>query len=217
MTSRTVLSNKLDNYGSNIIGSRIPSASTIRPSSVNTNRRLKNQEYSRPASTSRSMRSNFNLSTIGLNINTRADIPIEDKDILENLKGTLIRTIYTNCNGKSILDGLPHDTYLIEIENSKNFIGTGLIFKNNFIIEENIKNLKEVGESNNKIGMTSKLIGLKRQIDSYVSIYTSFIKNAENFDFTPLKTCNIILRKLTEIKTEAFLEEGIKIYLILII
>ena len=210
MTSKTVLSNRLDNYGSNIMSSRIPSASIIRPSSVNTNRRLKNQEYNRPASTSKSIMSNYSISTIGLNINTRADIPIEDKDILENLKGTLIRTVYTNSEGKSILDGLPHDTYLIEIENSKNFIGTGLIFKTNYIIEENTKNLKGVNGPNNKLGMASKLIGLKRQTDSYVSIYTSFIKDAENFDFTPIKNCNIILRKLTEIKTEAFLEEGIK-------
>lgn len=206
MTSKTVLSNRLDNHGSNIMSSRIPSASTIRPSSVNTNRLLKNQDYSRPASTSRSMKSNFNISSIGLNLNTRADIPIEDKDILENLKGTLIRTVYTNGDGKLILDGLPHDTYLVEIENSKNFIGTGLIFKTNFIIDGNTK---EVAGLNSKLGMTSKLIGLKRQTDSYISIYTSFIKDAENFDFTPLKNCNIILRKLTEIKTEAFLEEGI--------
>jgi hypothetical protein len=210
MTSKTVLSSRLDNYGSNIMSSRIPSPSIIRPSSVNTNRRLKNQEYNRPASTSKSIMSNYSFSTMGLNIKIKADIPIEDKDILENLKGTLIRTVYTNAEGKSILDGLPHDTYLIEIENSKNFIGTGLIFKTNYIIEENTKSLKGVNGPNNKLGMTSKLIGLKRQTDSYASIYTSFIKDAENFDFTPIKNCNIILRKLTEIKTEAFLEEGIK-------
>ena len=209
MNVRPMTSKTIHNYGSNIMSSRIPSASSMRPSSVNTNRRLKNQEYSRPVSTSKSIRSVFNFPNAGLNINTRSDIPIEDKDILENLKGTLIRTVYTNCDGKSILDGLPHDTYLIEIENSKNFIGSGLIFKTNFIIEENTRSLREVGIQNSKLGISSKLIGLKRQTDSYVSIYTSFIKDAENFDFTPVKSCNIILRKLTDIKTEAFLEEGI--------
>lgn len=212
MTGKSVLSNRFDNYGTNLLSSRIPSASTIRPSSVTTNRRLKNQEYSRPASTSRSIRSNNLISTFSFNINSKADIPIEDKDVLDNLKGTLIRTVYTSPDGKSMLDGLPHDTYLIEIENSKNFVGTGLIFKTNFIIEENTKILKENNVQNNKMGTTNKLIGLKKQTDSYVSIYTSFIKDAENFDFTPIKNCNIILRKLTEIKTEAFLEEGKFVY-----
>jgi len=208
ITSKTNPSNRLDYYGSQNANSRIPSASLVRPSSVNTNRKLINQDYTRPASTTKSIRSNYSISTIGLNINTRADIPIEDKDVLENLKGTLIRTIYTEGDGKSILEGLPHDTYLIEVENSKNFIGTGLIFKINFIIDENTNSLKEGNGPNNKLGMTSKLIGLKRQTDSYVSIYTSFIKDAENFDFVPVKNCNILLRKITEIKTEAFLEEG---------
>jgi len=209
MTSKSILSNKFDKIRANVLPNRIPSATTIRPSSVNTNRRVKDrQEYSRPASSSKTTRTNLNISTIGLNINTRADIPIEDREIMENLKGTLIRTVYTNGEGKSILDGLPHDTYLIEIENSKNFIGNGLIFKTNFIIEENSKALKEYNGPMNKLGTTSKLIGLKRQTDAFVSIFTSYIKDAENFDFTPLKNCNIILRKITEIKTEAYMEEG---------
>jgi hypothetical protein len=208
MTSKSILSNKIDNMKTNILCHRIQSSSTTRPSSVNTNRLVRNQQdNSRPVSSSRSVYINNSLISSGLNINTRADIPIEDKDILENLKGTLIRTVYTNGVGKCIMDGLPHDTYLIEIENSKNFIGNGLIFKTNFIIDSVTKNLKD-NSVNNKLGTTNKLIGLKRQTDAYVSIYTSFIKDAENFDFTPLKNCNIILRRIDDEKKDSYIEEG---------
>ena len=210
MTSKSILSNRIDNMKSNILTGRLQSASTIRPSSVNTYRKISKTKRDdlRPSSSAKSSRSNCNISNIGFNFNTRSDIILEDKDILENFKGTLIGTVYTDREGKYILDSLPHDTYLIEIENSKNFIGCGLIFKTNFIIEGNKDSKKSKTDPLNIFGTTSKLIGLKRQTDSYVSVYISYTKDQENYDFIPLKDCNIILRKLTDIKTESFMEEG---------
>ena len=162
MTGRSILSNKIDNmYMVNQQrNSRIKSAATIRPSSVNTFSRrnqqiqiqLKSQNQNqnnnnnqnqksqlqtqRPKSSAKTRTSYINPNmSININFNNKSDMTIEDPDIIDNLKGTLIRTIYTNREGKYTLDSLPHDTYLIEIENSKNFIGCAQVFKMNFIIE----------------------------------------------------------------------------------
>lgn len=222
MTSRSILSNKFDNIKN--ITSRIASASTIRPSSVSTNRlaksRMNNNFYdkdNRPASSARSIKTNTSLNNTAFNfaVNPRADCIIEDKEVIENLKATLIRTVYTNREGRFILDSLPYDTYLIEIENSKNFIGCGMVFKPNFILDSGsqINTEKTLGKIKNGLGTFAKLIGLKRQTDAYVSIFISFIKDAENFDFITLKNCTIIFRKIEEIKVDSFIDEGKSSYL----
>ena len=131
MTSRSILTNKNDTNNSNYFSHRLTSASTTRPASVGANIRVKSPTENNFRSSSNSK---FNNS-MGFNINSKSDITIEDKDILQNIKGSLIRTVYTNREGRHILDNLPHDTYLIEIENSKNFIGCGMVYKTNFIIE----------------------------------------------------------------------------------
>lgn len=213
MTGRSILSNKIENLNNQRIG-RIRSAATIRPSSVNVNKRNQHNKspkknLSRPLSSAKtrvSANSNNNVN-MSLNFNTRADTAIEDPEIIENLKGTLIRTVYTNREGKYTLDSLPHDTYLIEIENSKNFIGCAQIFKMNFIIEKKGDNTK-INDPLNYFGITSKLIGLKRQTDAYVSVYISFINNLENYDFMPIKECTITLRKIMETQTDCLLEQG---------
>lgn len=217
MTGKSVLSNKIDNINNHIRNGRIRSAATIRPSSVNVLKRNQNNSrvqsamtnhsnIKRPTSSAR-IRTNPINTNISINFNIRGDQPIEDQELIENLKGTLIRTVYTDRDGRYILDSLPHDTYLIEIENSKNFIGSALIYKMNFIIENQGESNKNKGPLN-YFGMNSKLIGLKRQTDAYVSVYVSFINNIENYDFMPVKECQISLRKITENNTDAILEQG---------
>jgi len=213
-----MLSNKIDNINNQQKSSRIKSAATIRPSSVNTFKRSQNQggpqrikspnsnNLQRPKSSAKTRPINTNMS-INFNFNTRSDVGIEDPEIIENLKGTLIRTIYTNREGRYTLDSLPHDTYLIEIENSKNFIGCAQIFKMNFIIE-NKGDPKKIKDPLSYFGTTSKLIGLKRQTDAYVSVYISFINNLESYDFMPIKECAITLRKIMENPTDFLLEQG---------
>lgn len=210
MTSRSILTNKNDTNNSNYFSHRLTSASTTRPASVGANIRVKSPTENNFRSSSNSKFNNSQINSMGFNMNSKSDITIEDKDILENIKGSLIRTVYTNREGRHILDNLPHDTYLIEIENSKNFIGCGMIFKTNFIIESMKNNSSQVNgdNPNNNLGTASKLIGLKRQVDSYVSIYTSYTKDPESYDFTPVKNCMIILRKLNDAQSETFMEEG---------
>jgi hypothetical protein len=228
MTGRSILSNKIDNmYMINQQpqkSSRIKSAATIRPSSVNTfsrrnqhggqnlNQNLKSKlqtQAQRPKSSAKTRTSYLNPNmSININFNNKSDMTIEDPEIIENLKGTLIRTIYTNREGKYTLDSLPHDTYLIEIENSKNFIGCAQVFKMNFIIETK-GDPKKINDPLNYFGNTSRLIGLKRQTDAYVSVYISFINNLENYDFMPIRECVISLRKIIEsTATDLILEQG---------
>lgn len=213
MTGRSVLSNRIDNINNHVRNGRIRSAATIRPSSVNALKKNHHQQNIRPKSPNHmnldmvrpksSARSRPKTSipvNMSFNLNIKGDQTIEDQEMIENLKGTLIRTVYTDRDGRHLLDQLPHDTYLIEIENSKNFIGSAMIYKMNFIIENN---------GPKSLGMSSKLIGLKRQTDAYVSVYISFINNLENYDFSPVKDCQISLRKITENTTDAILEQGI--------
>ena len=197
-----MLSNKVDNLNNG----RIRSAATIRPSSVNALKRTQQRQPSALQRPQTSVRSRAQVNpNVSLNFN-RPDTAIEDSEVIENLKGSLIRTIYTNREGRYTLDSLPHDTYLIEIENSKNFIGCAQIFKMNFIIET--KGDSKVKDPLLFFGTTSKLIGLKRQTDAYVSVYISFINNIENYDFMPIKDCTISLTKITENPTDCFLEQG---------
>lgn len=207
MTGRSMLSNKIDNINNQMKSNRIRSAATIRPSSVNVNKRNahKSPKSIRPKSSAKTRAS---LPTnMSMNFPNRADVPIEDQETIENLKGTLIRTIYTNREGKYTLDSLPHDTYLIEIENSKNFIGCAQIFKMNFIIE-NKGDSNKIKDPLAYFGTTSKLIGLKRQTDAYVSVYISYINNLESYDFMPIRECQITLRKIMENQTDCLLEQG---------
>ena len=85
-----MLSNKIDNINNHIMNGRIKSAATIRPTSVNSYRRNQQNKspkaaMQRPKSSAKTRVSiNPNMS---LNFNTRSDVPIEDPEIIENLKG----------------------------------------------------------------------------------------------------------------------------------
>ena len=71
---------------------------------------------------------------------------------------------------------MPYDSYLIEVENSKNFMGGGTIVQ----FQKISNNKKNMPTNGNYI--VNKIIGLKRQIDAYVEVYL-FTKGKGN-DFT---------------------------------
>ena len=116
-----------------------------------------------------------NSSFTFLNQSKRVDV-IEDISILNKLKGKLLSTGYCDKSGNLVFENVPYDSYLIEVENNKNFMGCGTIIQFQKI-SPNKKNLCANGNH-----IVKKLIGLKRQIDSYVEVYL-FSKGKEN-DFT---------------------------------
>ena len=117
-----------------------------------------------------------------LNQSKRGDL-IEDISFLNQLKGKLLSTGYSDKSGNLFFENVPYDSYLIEIENNKNFLGCGMIVQFQKIFSTNNKNnIKNISENGNYI--VNKLIGLKRQIDAYVEVYLFSKGKNENNDFT---------------------------------
>ncbi len=110
-----------------------------------------------------------------LNQSKRNDI-IEDMSILNKLKGKLLSEGYSDKNGNLFFENVPYDSYLIEVENSKNFMSSGAIVQ----FQKILSNKKNISENGNYL--VNKLIGLKRQIDAYVEVYL-FSKGKEK-DFS---------------------------------
>ena len=125
-----------------------------------------------------SVKNNSTLSF--LNQSKRSDI-IEDVSILNQLKGKLLSSGYSDKSGNLFFENVPYDSYLIEIENNKHFLSCGMViqFQKIFNINNNKKNIAENGNY-----LVNKLIGLKRQIDAYVEVYLFSKGKNENNDFS---------------------------------
>ncbi len=122
-----------------------------------------------------------NSSLSFLNQSKRVDV-IEDISIVNQLKGKLLSTGYADKSGILFFENVPYDSYLIEIENNKNFLGCGSVVQFQKIYNTN--NAKKNNLSQNGNYIISKLIGLKRQIDAYVEVYLFTKGKSENNDFT---------------------------------
>ena len=109
-----------------------------------------------------------------LNQSKRIEV-IEDMSILNKLKGKLLSKGYCDKSGILIFENVPYDSYLIEVENNKNFMAGGSIVQ-----FQKIFNNKHMSTNDNYI--VNKIIGLKRQIDAYVEVY--LFTKAKGNDFT---------------------------------
>ena len=117
-----------------------------------------------------------NNSTLSFsNFSKRGDL-LEDVSLVNDLKGKLLSTGYADKSGILIFENVPYDSYLIEIESSKIFLGCGMpILFHKIYNKTNSQNL-------NSNYLLNKIFGLKRQIDAFVEVYL-FSKH-ENSDFT---------------------------------
>ena len=98
------------------------------------------------------------------------------------MKGKLLSTGYSDKSGNLFFENVPYDSYLIEVENNKNFLGCGTVVQFQKIFNTNNDTKKNVSEDGNYI--FSKIIGLKRQIDAYVEVYLFSKGKNENNDFS---------------------------------
>ena len=102
-----------------------------------------------------------------------------------------------NKQGILIFENVPYDSYLIEVESSKIFLGCGMP-----IIFQKIYNKKIVDNSSNKNNnyLLNKIFGLKRQIDAFVEVYL-FSKNEKN-DFSGINLISdakvVLIKKFFE-------------------
>jgi hypothetical protein len=147
----------------------------------------------RPLSTSRFNRLNSSKMTM------RDNEFFEDKERIGLLKGTMIRTTFTNAEGHFKLDDIPFDTYLLEIEDSKNFQAYAVVVK----VSHYMENLN-----------LNKIIGLRRQVNSHVEVYVYFnINNQDEFNMQLVSGCELILRRCSEnIADNTFFDDNRKFF-----
>ena len=138
-----------------------------------------------------------NNSSLSYNYSKKGDI-IDDFSQINELKGKLLSTGYVNKQGILIFENVPYDSYLIEVESSKIFLGCGMP-----IIFQKIYNKKVVDNSSNKNNsnyLLNKIFGLKRQIDAFVEVYL-FSKNEKN-DFSGINLISdakvVLIKKFFE-------------------
>lgn len=199
-TMRPFSSGRSVSYTSNLVSSRIQSG-TSRLESGRTriqSATRNNLSYYSNYSTFRPLSSqSLKLSTMGSFINEN----IEDKDLINKLKGTLIRTSFTDKKGNITFLELPYDSYLIEIEDSKNFLQMAQIVKMNKIF---------IPKSEKENFTITKYFGLKRQTNSYLEIYLYFNLDKDDFNMQLISGADVTLRKALDGVTidTAFFDES---------
>ena len=126
---------------------------------------------------------------------------VEDISVLNQLKGKLLSSGYSDKSGNLFFENVPYDSYLIEVENNKNFLACGMVVQFQKILDiKNTKNKKNISENGNYI--VNKLIGLKRQIDAYVEVYLFSKGKKDNIDFSGVNLISgarvILIKKFFE-------------------
>ena len=135
-----------------------------------------------------------NNSTLSFsNFSKRGDL-IEDLSQVNELKGKLLSTGYVDKSGILIFENVPYDSYLIEVESSKIFLGCGMP-----LLFQKIYN-KNKSQNSNSNYLLNKIFGLKRQIDAFVEVYL-FSKNETN-DFNGINLISdarvVLIKKFFE-------------------
>ena len=198
--SKINLNNNMNNFINN---------SKINNSNINNKLNLTQKTLStRPQSgyKNKSMNNTFNYSkknnsTVSfLNQSKRGDV-IEDISVINQLKGKLLSTGYSDKSGNLFFENVPYDSYLIEVENNKNFLACGMVLQFQKIFDtNNANNKKNISENGNYI--INKIIGLKRQIDAYVEVYLFSKGKNESNDFTGVNLISgarvILIKKFFE-------------------
>ena len=141
-----------------------------------------------------------NVSINNNNISKKGEI-IEDLSIINQIKGKLLSTGYSDKYGFLYFKNVPFDSYVIEIENNKKFLGCGALIQ-----------FKKINQNpkNNENYIFNKIFGLKRQISAYVEVYLFSNEQKDNkFEINFISGANVFLKKNGE-EEEIELKESIK-------
>ena len=138
-----------------------------------------------------------NSTTSFFNYSKKTDL-IEDLSLVNDLKGKLLSTGYVDKSGILIFENVPYDSYLIEVESSKVFLGCGMPILFQKIYNKNNSQNSANKSTNNYL--LNKIFGLKRQIDAFVEVYL-FSKNEKN-DFSGINLISdakvVLIKKFFE-------------------
>ena len=103
--------------------------------------------------------------------NNKSKLFIEDSTQLKKMKGKILSSAFSDKEGIILLENVPYDSYIIEVENNQNFKSCGIFLQ--------FKKIFEYDELNNpyknKLFTYNRIIGLTKQIDSYVQVFIYFI------------------------------------------
>ena len=103
-------------------------------------------------------------------------------------------------SGILIFEDVPYDSYLIEVESSKIFLGCGMPIIFQKIYKKNNSQNSENKNNNNNKYLLNKIFGLKRQIDAFVEVYL-FSRNEKN-DFSGINLISdakvVLIKKFFE-------------------
>ena len=114
---------------------------------------------------------------------------IEDLNIVKSLKGKLLSSGYTDKEGVLIFENVPFDSYLLEVESSKNFLSCGFIVQFNQIYSV-------LRTNNPKENYTlNKIIGIRKQIDSYLEIFIYSNCNNDGLDMELISDAKVTLKR----------------------
>ena len=109
---------------------------------------------------------------------------IDDSDVINSVKGKLLSSGYTNIEGILTFHNVPYDTYLIEIENNRNFLQCAAVLKFTQIMKPNINTSKYT---------INKIFRLKRQIDAYLEVYLYSNNNKVEHKMKLIENARVIL------------------------
>ena len=168
---------------------------------------LQNEANNNVLLTKNSNCSNNNLNTsekgnysVNNSISKKGEI-IEDLTKLNLIKGKLLCSGYTDKSGLLYFENVPFDSYVIEVEGNKKFIGCGALIQ-----------FKKISRNSNinENYIFNKVFGLKRETNSYVEVYLFSNETKDNkFEINFIKGATVILKKMGEQGDELELKENI--------
>ena len=135
------------------------------------------------------------------NISKKGEI-IEDISLINKIKGKLLCIGYSDKMGLLYFENVPFDSYVIEVEGNKKFLGCGTLVQ-----------FKKIFKSNkiNQNYIFSKIFGLKRQLNAYLEVYLFSNKLKDNkYEINFIKDANVLFKKSGEDEEAYELNEKIK-------
>ena len=148
--------------------------------------------------TNNSLKNNLSLNN---NISKKGEI-IEDMSIINQLKGKLLCTGYCNKMGLLYFENVPFDSYVIEVEGNKKFLGCGALVQ----FKKIFKSIKI-----NENYIFNKIFGLKRQLNAYLEVYLfSNVLKDNKYEINFIKEAYVLFKKNREQDEVYELNEKIK-------
>ena len=117
--------------------------------------------------------SKTNHNSLSNNSINKNDLYIHDSTQLKKMKGKFLSSAYSDEEGIVLIENVPYDSYIIETENCQYFSSCGIFLQFKKIFEyDELRNPYK-----NKLFTYNRIIGLFKQIDSYIQVFLYYIND----------------------------------------